>query len=36
MSQNKPEREFTPDWQMTDIIGMVNEPKIKALEEQET
>jgi hypothetical protein len=29
-------RDLAPDWQMTGIIGLVNEPKIKALEEQDT
>jgi hypothetical protein len=29
-------RDLAPDWQMTDIIGLVNEPKFKALEEQDT
>jgi hypothetical protein len=29
-------RDLNPNWQMTGIIGLVNEPKIKALDEQDT
>jgi hypothetical protein len=29
-------RDLASDWQMTGIIGLVNEPKIKALEQQDT